>query len=543
MPPPTGTGTRGPPRWSALLKLPAWSVAVLVWPIALLILGVRLKRLNRDSLTSSSLSPRGAAATAKVPLIFRPDDLREWDETQLWPAILLTFFLLMGTSHETFYYVTALRRPEPLAGGRSGGTSAGTSLAAAGIESTERPMSTSMRGGGGRAVNGDALLEANDVGSRSSLFGRARRTVRGRRNQFPVAVALGLAGAFLIQLGWALVGTVGLASSLPSTVVTAATSTSDATLVPVWTAVVVVPTGNLLSDPRLPRADPYLIAVRVLVWFAIVTQLEAHAHVGLARTRRFLSFLRPLSLAPPRRQQRRRRRQGGRVQSNGAIPAGTITEEDDRPDSSRKSSSRGGYRYRLAARRVLARVGFYSTAVLAAWMTIAVPMWRRERHHGRKDVGGHGSGLVGLAEWSGVGIAGIGGCLVPGEFFSLSLYFRSRSDIVAVWFPSEIRTHVDPRLESWPRTHARAALAYLVLFHLRRPRLILVSDPDSPQFSNDDLLQRKEREMQRRLSGRRIGTDLGVFGVLGPVGVVLVVRGLVAMVRRTAGAGAGADGT
>ena len=37
--------------------------------------------------------------------------------------------------------------------------------------------------------------------------------------------------------------------------------------------------------------------------------------------------------------------------------------------------------------------------------------------------------------------------------------------------------------------------------------------------------------MQRRLSGRRIWTDLGVFGVLGPVGVVLVARGLVAMIE------------
>lgn len=82
---------------------------------------------------------------------------------------------------------------------------------------------------------------------------------------------------------------------------------------------------------------------------------------------------------------------------------------------------------------------------------------------------------------------------------------------------------------------AGAALAYLILFHLRRPRFILLSDPTSPQFSNDDLLQRKEREMQRRLSGRRIGTDLGVFGLLGPVGVVLVVRGAVAMVRRSVG--------
>lgn len=77
-------------------------------------------------------------------------------------------------------------------------------------------------------------------------------------------------------------------------------------------------------------------------------------------------------------------------------------------------------------------------------------------------------------------------------------------------------------------------MTYLILFHLRKPRLILLSaDPSAPEeeASHDELLERKEREMQRRLSGRRIWTDLGVFGVLGPVGVVLVARGWVAMIE------------
>lgn len=82
-----------------------------------------------------------------------------------------------------------------------------------------------------------------------------------------------------------------------------------------------------------------------------------------------------------------------------------------------------------------------------------------------------------------------------------------------------------------------AAIAYLVLFHLRRPRSILLPPSTSPSASSDPsasttdaLLARKERQMQRRLSGRRVWTDAGVFGLLGPVGVLLVARGAVVLI-------------
>ena len=43
---------------------------------------------------------------------------------------------------------------------------------------------------------------------------------------------------------------------------------------------------------------------------------------------------------------------------------------------------------------------------------------------------------------------------------------------------------------------------------------------------------RKEREVQRKLSGRRVWQDVGVFGALLPFGVVLLARGTIALFRK-----------
>lgn len=387
---------------------------MVVWPLALLILGVRLKRLNRDSMPSLLLSSlhtlpllsasanasdslSTAAAAAKLPLILRPDDARhKLAETQLWPAILLTFFLLQGATHETFYYVTALRRPEIFGGGGGGGGAGRRGAGGGGGEGGGlggREGDEEAQGGGyatgfedSATFDGDGADEVSPTASRSpvrtkggGLWTRARR--EAQRNQFPLAVGGGLLGAFGVQLGWALVGTQGLAATLPPTLAAGTWSEGEGPPPAAPPAPPIpIPTGNLLSDPRLPRADPFLLLVRALVLFATLTQLEAHAHVGLARARRLLSFFRPV-----------------RPRAGAASPSGR-----DSPVN-------------LAARRVAARILFYGVVVLSGWATVAVPMWHRERHGGRRDVGGHGTGLVGLAEWSGVGIAGVGGCIAPGE--------------------------------------------------------------------------------------------------------------------------------
>ena len=121
---------------------------------------------------------------------------------------------------------------------------------------------------------------------------------------------------------------------------------------------------------------------------------------------------------------------------------------------------------------------------------VSLPAPHRERfpadrgggERGKREVGGHGIGLVYLAEWAGVGLSGVGCCLIP-------------------------------------------ALTYLVLFHLLPPRSILTTSA-----TTDPLLLAKERQIQRKLGGRRLWTDVAVFGVLLPVGCVVVIRGVWSLV-------------
>ncbi|KWU42936.1 hypothetical protein RHOSPDRAFT_35550 [Rhodotorula sp. JG-1b] len=471
----TPTGPARPPRWSALLNLPAWSVAVLVWPIALALLGFRLRHLNRRHGHSPPLTLSSSSSSSL--------DSSEGDEAETrttasvwWKAVLLTFMMMMGASHETFHYLTALKRSSPELAFKNTTTSRGR--ASSFFAAAEEEEEEAEEGGGG----GEGVLDRPLQGGASSSGMRSERWRRRRRTQFPLAMALGLSGAFLVHLGWALVGTVGFAAAAaaaspspeeegPTTPQLGFPSAAFERVPPprppppLLTSFRTrrIPTGNILSDPRLvlllgtggTDTDPYLMAVRLLVLFATLAQLEGHAHVGLACVRRF--FLRAFCSFSTRR------------------PPPSSSSSSHRMDD----GGRGGQ----VVSRVVARTGFYALVVLSAWATIA---WERP-----DGDGGRGTGLVRLAEWSGIGIAGIGGCLAP-------------------------------------------ALTYLILFHLRKPRLILLSaDPSAPEeeASHDELLERKEREMQRRLSGRRIWTDLGVFGVLGPVGVVLVARGWVAMIE------------
>ncbi|GAA5998936.1 uncharacterized protein JCM10292_005808 [Rhodotorula paludigena] len=381
-------------RWTALLRLPPWSIALLTWPLSLLVLGVRVKHLP---LIAPSLSSVVETTAAKVHVPDLPST-----SSGLWAYILLTFAAPLGSAHETFYYLSSLARPS---------------------------STSSARGAAGQSTASDGLDPP------SALSTTREREREGRRNQYPLALLIGHGTAFVLHLGWALVGALSL--SPPS---------SGAPFEP--------PTPNLLSDPRLPRADGWLILVRTLVLAALLVQLEPHSRVAVGRARRAIRAVRPL-------------------------PTG---------------SGEGSERAR-AVRKVVARCAVWALVGVAAWAVVSVPRLAQGGERQKKEVGGHGEGMMRTAEWAlGVGIGGVGGCLVP-------------------------------------------AIAYLVLFHLRRPRAILLpslpTSRSSTSSSNgpDALLARKERQMQRRLSGRRIWTDAGVFGLLAPVGVVLVVRGTIALVK------------
>ncbi|EGG07260.1 uncharacterized protein MELLADRAFT_116329 [Melampsora larici-populina 98AG31] len=69
------------------------------------------------------------------------------------------------------------------------------------------------------------------------------------------------------------------------------------------------------------------------------------------------------------------------------------------------------------------------------------------------------------------------------------------------------------------------AIFFVVLFHVRKARSIFVTDSRTQQ---DELLVRKESQLQRRLNGRRLWQDVCVFGILLPYCMVILMKGLIA---------------
>ncbi|GAA5958298.1 hypothetical protein JCM3765_004783 [Sporobolomyces pararoseus] len=434
---------RRKPHWTALLLLPAYSLTFASWPLALLILGIRLKRLNKDQfrLPSTDLStpdPFSFSFTSlkSVPF-FSPIDSESG--LSLWPSILLTLSALSSTSHESFYYITSLIRPDSTTSNKLLG-SVGSAMSRRGSAFIDFEDTTNSTGDG---MNG----ELNDgTGGDGTMNGVGRKKKVGKRNTFPLAMGLGIFMSFLIQLGWALVGTVGFA--------------------PLRTRdgggeeeiVYIGPSGNLLSDPRLPRGDVWLSCVRMLVLIGILGQLEGHARVGIQRVRRGVKYFFPSMAAT----------------KNGSQESSPTSATTPSPPSSETK-----------AQQLLSPLSrsliFFVVSVLSLTI-VSLPAPHRERFpddgRGKREVSGHGVGLVYLAEWAGVGLSGLGCCLIP-------------------------------------------ALTYLILFHLMPPRSILTTSA-----TTDPLLLAKERQIQRKLGGRRLWTDVAVFGVLGPVGVVVVVRGI-----------------
>ncbi|CAH7682203.1 hypothetical protein BY996DRAFT_7435117 [Phakopsora pachyrhizi] len=77
------------------------------------------------------------------------------------------------------------------------------------------------------------------------------------------------------------------------------------------------------------------------------------------------------------------------------------------------------------------------------------------------------------------------------------------------------------------------SLFFVALFHVRKARSILITDPSSRILIEDDLLLRKESQLQKKLSGRRIWQDLGVFGLLLPYCLVIFIKGtIIGIIRK-----------
>ena len=83
-----------------------------------------------------------------------------------------------------------------------------------------------------------------------------------------------------------------------------------------------------------------------------------------------------------------------------------------------------------------------------------------------------------------------------------------------------------PRYATLGSSLARSAIFHIILFHLCRPRTIVLTSTSSMSLQTDALLLSKERQLQKRLMGKRLGLDLVACGVLLPVGVIGIARGV-----------------
>ncbi|KDE06240.1 hypothetical protein MVLG_03399 [Microbotryum lychnidis-dioicae p1A1 Lamole] len=399
---------RAHPAFRALLQLPAY-IALLLWPLALLVLGVRLKKLNAEAAFFPLPPIEGRGLTFPLPTPpgrGKKGAAGEAMGYSIWGGIALVVYSLT-CQQDTFLFLTSLARPSSTAARRSSGSIAST--------------------------------------SRSSPNG----PVEGRRNQWPLACALGVGGATIVQLGWALVGYLGVENGGRE--------------------------GNVLRNASLPRGDPWLDVVRWLVVMAIAAQVEDSLAGAYSRAGKVVE-----AVVGKRSNVREEVAANSRARRRSSYRAGdgnyaSLHYDDDEDESGARSGGLFGGARPTSWPRAISRIGVW---VIVVFFGTMVCSW-----------GDTGEGAVSVAEIAGVSMSAVGSFLAPGLFF-------------------------------------------IALFHLRRPRSIFVSDPSSPSFTADTLLVRKEQQVQRRLSGRRIWQDVMVFGGLLPYSMVVIARGVTALIQR-----------
>lgn len=324
---------------SALLRLPAW-LALLLWPLALLILGVRIKQLNVDhpdpgwsphvrDLTFPPPPPPGDSGSAGEAMglsiwggeLSSPTSQGDGTLTATRTGISLVVFSL-SCHHDAFKFFSSLARPPSTSTRRHES-----------LPSSEQPSPS---------------------------------TAEGRRNQWPLACAMGVAGATLIQLGWGLVGYLGLPNGGRE--------------------------GNLLASPALPRGDPWLILVRWLVLLAIVAQIESNLGSAYVRMGKAIELVAGKSSGGAGEASERRRSSYVRVAGGQA------------PEVAKSWDWRSG----------LARVAVW---LVVAGLSVLVCSW-----------GESGEGLVSVAEMGGAILSSLTGFLIPCE--SLSLFLPLTADLI-----------------------------------------------------------------------------------------------------------------
>jgi hypothetical protein len=226
--------------------------------------------------------------------------------------------------------------------------------------------------------------------------------------------------------------------------------------------------ANLLTSKSLPKDDNWLNFARLLILIAVLISIEVSLESAYDRIRKFLDFA---TGSEPNETMMN-------LSTGGASNTGRLSNSYTPLHRVRNASNNtlvdgiGGESRRWDWRNYLSRIIVWSS-ITALGMLLC-------------SQGSQGEGLASLAE--------IVGCIGGGLTCFLA-----------------------------------PAICFIALFHLRRPRSIFITDPSSPTFVSDQILVRKEREVQRRLSGRRIWIDLLLFTLLLPFGVITLVRGCAAM--------------
>lgn len=298
---------------------------------------------------------------------------------------------------------------------------------------------------------------------------------RGRRYSWELTAFSGMLSAACVCLGWGLVG---------------------------YLAVPYPHRGAINIFNALPDQDRWFAVARLLTLTTMLCGLASIVRPASSATRRLMEW--PLRVYRQQEEAYERRIRG--AESSDDSDSDAVPTRDFLPVRTKRQRKR---KIRLLKR----------TAVLSAWV-IATTLALLFGHSNTK--------LASMVEVIGCIGSATQAFIVPGEPRRSCLSLKIEDRLLTVLFST-------------------AALAFIVLFHIRRARSITglfasqtasrtASDPfDDRDNSNgspgsvDDMLFKKEQQLQRRLSGRRIWQDIGVFGLLVPVGFVVLFRGIFAL--------------
>ncbi|KAH9472342.1 hypothetical protein Pst134EA_002964 [Puccinia striiformis f. sp. tritici] len=318
---------------------------------------------------------------------------------------------------------------------------------------------------------GDPLLASS---SRSSIF--SSYTIR--RYSWESAALLGVSYSTLICLSWGLVGYLGMEHGGYEV--------------------------NFLAS--LPSNDPWISSSRVLLLVVLIPSIPLSLRPATTALFHLLRIPGVIHTASSRRKKLRRR--GGKTGRS----MGTEWDDEDEDEP-----------------LVGSKVWMARLVTIAIWIAVSVGAIRLGGSNG-----GEGSTIEILGCVGSTIIAG----LIPSTFWIVLFHIRKARPIL----------NIQPHNSSRPSS--RTSLLSGADNSIHRPGARSrnsANNPNSPQHlyhqpqeqqqqhrsDPDQLLAIKEAQLQKRLSGRRIWQDIGIFGLLIPFCVVVLLKGLIAVFHET----------